>query len=955
MKKSILLFLVCFALVGILTAEMASLIPTTRGEVIRTRSRNEEIIYHENFESGLGEWQTVDATMPPHNWHLTNNPALTFGGTGYSWFMGDPDLGTNGGYTNGVLIYLQTPAIAVPSANAILNFKVNYNMEAPDTYQEYDGWDGANVRISTNGTDWTVLQPTGHPYNCTSMYGFGYNGEGPNVPGWGGSSNGWQDASVDLSAYAGQEVMIRFVFGADPAYSTADNAALFGILVDNITLGSFSHDFNDGNPQGMTNGSSVPVGGNLWHIANYSPAPSGQNVMSCNNEQNTYNPNMMNYLYSPSFELPASGDIRADFMLRGTFEDTDLSTPDVPLTDLDYWGWEISPNDGVNWYAMSNPYGLPGGQNFVYVDAPEIFMPVSESYASLPGDISEYRGQTVRFRWYFKSDGDAPIGEALMIDDFMLYHTLELNTPKNLVAEFTGNAVQLNWDDPDATDPAQSGWITHAFDTYSGNGVGVNAAAQFTVAHRFTPAQLNEMLAVGGHLTKVSFIGNEASATYSVRVWKGGSTNNPGTLVAQQDVTNFVAGEWVEVTLNTPVEIEPNTELWFGYFCNTPTGHPLSTDGGPAYDGFGNVIQFNNSWTTLIQLGATLNYNWSIKGYVDAGNRRTVLTKNFNNEIKNSRNVSAYRIYRKTSPTGNFIQIGQVDGDVLEFLDTNPAYNNINYYAVTAVYGTDESDYSEEANVFVPSSTTSLYSHDDGTAEAGLTYAGIVLNKFTPELETYKVRYALVYIHTRAGNFFLKVFNENENGQPGEEVFSRPVVGSSLTEGWNIIALDNTSDLEFSNGGFFIGAQVATSSSKIGIDQDYTGSPVSFRKTTSATAYEAYNDGVFMIRAYVDSDTNLEDIVTVDRRLSARNYPNPFNPNTTISFNMPNNGNATVKIFNIKGQLVNTLFDGEAKSGENKVFWNGADLNGKNVTSGVYFYKVETENHSVINKMLLMK
>ncbi|MDD4154993.1 MAG: FlgD immunoglobulin-like domain containing protein [Candidatus Cloacimonetes bacterium] len=949
MKKSILLFLVCFALASFLLAENVTVVNTrTNQEPTQKLRVEEEVIVFENFEDGLGNWVTEDATLPPHQWHLSNTSALTYQGTGYSWFMGNPELGTNGGYTDGVLIYLQTPAITVPSASSNLTFKVNFELEEPAVHEGYDGWDAANVRISTDGENWTVLEPTGLPYNCTSMYGFGYNGEGEGVAGWGGSSDGWQDVTVDLSSYAGDDVMIRFVFGSDPAYNTADDPDMFGILVDNITLGDFSHDFNDNQLNGMTVGSSIPVGGDLWHTAEYDLATSGTYVLSCNNANDTYEPNMRNYIYSEVYDLPSAGDIRADFQLRGTWSDNDTED----LTLMDYFGWEISPDAGANWYAMSNPYGDPNGDNYVFSNAPEQFQSMVESYTSIDGIITDYAGQSVQFRWYFKSDSDAPMGEAIMIDDFRIYHKLELLIPQNLTAEYIGDGIELNWDDPNTTNPAVEGWITQGLDTYTGTGIGVNAAAQFSVAHRFTSAQLNEIQAIGGYLTKVSFIGNEATATYSIRVWTGGSTNNPGTTVVEQNVTNFVATEWVEVELNTPVLIEPGQELWFGYYCDTPSGYPLATDGGPVNEGFGNVIQFQNSWTTLTALGDNLEYNWMIKGYVATDDGRVVLNKNFNTNIRNTReDVTGYKVYRKVAAGDDFEEIGEVGADVTTYIDETPVYNSVNFYAVTALYGTEESEYSDEATAFAPGETTFLYSHDDGTAESGLSYAGIVLNKMSPTVVPYTLTHVLFYLETKAGNFFLKVYGDGGN-QPGEELLSTPVLASNLNEGWNIIDIE---DIDFESGIFYIGAQVATSSSKIGIDEDYEGTPVSVRKTSTAPSFDNFTDGVFMIRAYVDLHTGNSEIVLPQTKLTANNYPNPFNPETTISFNIPTSGNVSVKVFNVKGQIVNTLVNEEMKAGNNQVIWNGLDYAGKQVTSGVYFYKVETENHSIINKMLLMK
>ena len=83
-----------------------------------------------------------------------------------------------------------------------------------------------------------------------------------------------------------------------------------------------------------------------------------------------------------------------------------------------------------------------------------------------------------------------------------------------------------------------------------------------------------------------------------------------------------------------------------------------------------------------------------------------------------------------------------------------------------------------------------------------------------------------------------------------------------------------------------------------------------------------------------------------------KNYPNPFNPTTTISFSLPEEENVEIVIFNIKGQQVKTLYKGMAEEGEHKMIWNGKDTNNKLVSSGFYFYKLKTNvrNHRVVYK-----
>ncbi len=70
-------------------------------------------------------------------------------------------------------------------------------------------------------------------------------------------------------------------------------------------------------------------------------------------------------------------------------------------------------------------------------------------------------------------------------------------------------------------------------------------------------------------------------------------------------------------------------------------------------------------------------------------------------------------------------------------------------------------------------------------------------------------------------------------------------------------------------------------------------------------------------------------------------YPNPFNPSTTINYQLPTAGNVKVDVFNINGQLVHSLFDGKQSSGNHQFSWNA-----ENVSSGIYFVKIDFQNHS---------
>ncbi|MCK4654557.1 MAG: T9SS type A sorting domain-containing protein, partial [Candidatus Cloacimonetes bacterium] len=85
------------------------------------------------------------------------------------------------------------------------------------------------------------------------------------------------------------------------------------------------------------------------------------------------------------------------------------------------------------------------------------------------------------------------------------------------------------------------------------------------------------------------------------------------------------------------------------------------------------------------------------------------------------------------------------------------------------------------------------------------------------------------------------------------------------------------------------------------------------------------------------------------------NFPNPFNPSTTISFNLKNSSNVKLIVYNVKGQKVKTLINDQYSKGAHSVIWNGKDKNNKPVSSGLYFYKLSSGKETQVKKMLLLK
>jgi hypothetical protein len=88
---------------------------------------------------------------------------------------------------------------------------------------------------------------------------------------------------------------------------------------------------------------------------------------------------------------------------------------------------------------------------------------------------------------------------------------------------------------------------------------------------------------------------------------------------------------------------------------------------------------------------------------------------------------------------------------------------------------------------------------------------------------------------------------------------------------------------------------------------------------------------------------------------SAKSYPNPFNPSTKIAYTLTRPGQVSIKIYNVRGELVRTLLDGQVDNTAGSVTWLGDDNRGQKVASGVYFYQLRSTDGEILNKLTLVK
>ena len=98
-----------------------------------------------------------------------------------------------------------------------------------------------------------------------------------------------------------------------------------------------------------------------------------------------------------------------------------------------------------------------------------------------------------------------------------------------------------------------------------------------------------------------------------------------------------------------------------------------------------------------------------------------------------------------------------------------------------------------------------------------------------------------------------------------------------------------------------------------------------------------------------------EDPILPDEFMVHQNFPNPFNPETEISFALAKGSHVVINIFNTIGQQIGTLTDTKYAAGLHSVRWDGKDKNGNPVSSGIYLYQIQAGEFSEVKKMSLIR
>jgi hypothetical protein len=193
----------------------------------------------------------------------------------------------------------------------------------------------------------------------------------------------------------------------------------------------------------------------------------------------------------------------------------------------------------------------------------------------------------------------------------------------------------------------------------------------------------------------------------------------------------------------------------------------------------------------------------------------------------------------------------------------------------------------------------------------------------------------------------------DEGGLPGDSL--SPRIPWVLETGWNEIrdstgwmVADSTFWLVlYGNYDFFL--------------TKYSGDPPadhSFVYSLGEWGEAPYEIGMGVIRSY-RHPSGVEEgnlVPPVPRIFSlSQNFPNPFNPSTTISFELSDDASVTLRIYDVRGRFLKNLYDGRKEAGRYRVFWDGTDEEGGHAASGIYLCRLGVAGFSATRKMVLLK
>jgi len=531
-----------------------------------------------------------------------------------------------------------------------------------------------------------------------------------------------------------------------------------------------------------------------------------------------------------------------------------------------------------------------------------------------------------------------------------------IKAPPYAYANFTSTGGrEVSWFNPIAEEE------TYGLYVPTGGNFSYSEMTDAIFAHKYSAQRLGSMELVDSYLTAVSFLPRRSDQNASIVIWVGNDlsdadVDNP---TLEQPITSTIYhSQWNTIALNRPILVPANSELLVG-IKSVQTVLWVFDGGNDSFVGAGNIIYIDGFWTDLINLTEGADDG----PYYDDWAIRCSFIKPFP-QVTEVWLAKPQQIPFPSRERGHFQSMPSERAWVgsIAFYHRSPSTDPLPDPPTSPRHRSRDTRYfNSKYNIYrLPEDAT----FNPSDAPLNTVQTGGLMPTFIDDSElTGRYRYVVTAVH-------------EGDGYPQGEMQSAPAysnylnispwftVNGSITRTNGTLAgfevtLRNQAHGEYSpavlttgEDGLFMfitpaGSYLLTVHLE-GVNAD--GEPYGTYSSVVNVAGPTSIPPIDMT-AHSDADEVIMPMVTALQG----NYPNPFNPTTTIAFDLASEGLVTIEVFNIKGQRVNTVANEVYKAGRHSVVWNGDDAFGRSVGSGVYFYRMQTTDYTQVKKALLLK
>lgn len=515
----------------------------------------------------------------------------------------------------------------------------------------------------------------------------------------------------------------------------------------------------------------------------------------------------------------------------------------------------------------------------------------------------------------------------------------------------------------------------------------------------------------GGELQYVNFHYTQAATGLTIMIYDAGTATDPGALLLTQplDLSTLTVGDWNQVELDSYIPISGN-DLWVCLQVEdaTAASFPFGVDAGPA-DPDGDYVNDSGTWQHLNDFG--LNYNWNIRAVVETnpgGGGNVVFSDNFDSYIAGQQvacqnptdwttwDLSPCSATTDPNVSSNYAYSGSNSAVIVQNNDLVHQIDNYTSgkYQIT-VYNyipTGKTGYFNALAVFNGNSSEWGFEVYFNAGGAGAINAGGTnATTFTYVFDTWVENDIIVDLDNDNAEYWYNgtmiyswQWSLGADGTPitlqlgGNDFFGAAATDEMYIDDYTVTDLSpvpvemtsftaNTNDA----GNVVLNWSTATETNNNTFEIQRKATDGQFASigfvrgqgtTTESHSYSyvdnTVNPGTFTYRlkqvdfnGKANYSNEIEVQVTPPLRFGLeQNYPNPFNPTTTIKYSTIKSGVVKLTVYNILGQEVRTLINAFENAGFHQV-----NFDATNLPSGTYIYQLQTDNHTSVKKMILMK